>query len=60
MRLMTNTEQRSTRMTASRLGAKLGNWNDRHSGHDSRSEASRAWRALDRLAGWLYVRGGGR
>jgi len=41
----------------SRLGAALGNWNDRHSRHDRRSEATWRWRLLDGIAGWLYVRG---
>lgn len=41
----------------SRVGARVGNWNDRHSHsrHDSRSEASLRWRLLDRLSSWLYV-----
>lgn len=38
-----------------RLGAMLGNWNDRHARHDSRSEATRRYRVIDRLAGWLYT-----
>jgi hypothetical protein len=42
----------------SRIGARLGNWNDRHSTHDSRAAASPWWRALDRIASWLYVGGG--
>lgn len=46
--------ERRSRM--SRLGATLGNWNDRHSRHERRSEASLRWRVLDRIAGWLYVR----
>jgi len=44
-------------MTLSRLGATLGGWNDRHASHDSRGDASRRWRIVDRFAGWLYVRG---
>lgn len=39
----------------SRLGARLGNWNDRHSDHDRRRDASLRWRGIDRIAGWLYV-----
>lgn len=46
----------NVREAASRTGAKLGNLNDRRSRHDSRSEASRLYRAVDALAGWLYVR----
>ena len=43
---------------AARAGRALGNWNDRqYGGHDTASEASRCWRVLDRIAGWLYVRG---
>lgn len=39
-----------------RLGAAIGNWNDRtFGGHDSASQASRRWRVIDRLAGWLYT-----
>jgi hypothetical protein len=43
-------------MRSEDIGRILGNWNDRRSGHDSRSEASRLWRVLDRIAGWLYTR----
>lgn len=42
-----------------RLGARLGNWNDAHSSHDSQSEATRRWRVLNSVAGWLYVKGDG-
>ena len=41
----------------SRLGARLGNWNDKHSKHDTKSKASFRWRLLDHIAGWLYVKG---
>lgn len=42
----------------SRLGARLGNWNDRvNGGHDSARLASRRWRLIDRLSSLLYVRG---
>jgi hypothetical protein len=44
-------------MTASQLGRALGNWNDRHSRHDTASEATWRWRILDRIAGSLYRRG---
>lgn len=46
-------------MSANRrsIGARLGNWNDRHSSHDQRAEASLRWRVVDRIASWLYVRG---
>ena len=36
--------------------ARLGNWNDRRFGHDSRSESSWAWRLLDGVARWLCLR----
>lgn len=39
----------------SRLGARLGNWNDRHFGADTKADQTRLWRTLDRFAGWLYV-----
>lgn len=44
-------------MEAWKLGRALGKWNDRHAHHDTRRDASRRWVILDRLAGWLYVRG---
>lgn len=37
------------------LGAIVGNWNDRHSHHDSRSDASLRWRVVDKLAHELYT-----
>jgi hypothetical protein len=37
----------------------LGNWNDRHSSHDRRSDASLRWRFIDRLARWMFVKGDG-
>lgn len=40
---------------ASRLGSRLGGWNDRRSSHDCRRDATRLYRAVDRIAGWLYV-----
>jgi hypothetical protein len=40
-----------------RLAARVGNLNDRRSSHDSRAEASLRWRVIDRVVGWLYVRG---
>ena len=45
------------RQLASKVGRALSNWNDRHSQHDSRSEATLRWRLVDRLSGWLYVKG---
>lgn len=39
----------------SRLGAKLGNWNDQHAKHDSRSGRTRRYIVLDRIAGWLHT-----
>lgn len=41
----------------SRLGAWIGNLNDRTSRHDSRAEAGRRWVVIDRLSSWLYRRG---
>jgi len=42
---------------ASRLGARLGNWNDRtNATGDRRAEHPRRWHVLDRIAMWLYVR----
>jgi hypothetical protein len=41
---------------ASRIGARLGNWNDARERPDSRSERSRLYRVVEALAGWLYVR----
>ena len=41
----------------SNFGAWLGNWNDRHSLHDSRSDASLRWRVLDHIASRLYLVG---
>lgn len=45
---------------ASRIGARLGNWNDRHSSHDRRADASLRWRVLDRVASWLCTLPDGR
>ena len=42
-------------MTLAPVGSALGNFNDRHSHYDSRSEASLRWRLIDRFAGWLYT-----
>lgn len=43
---------------AERVGARLGNWNDlRNGGLDDEPRRPRVWRVLDRIAGWLYVRG---
>lgn len=39
----------------SRAGARLGNWNDKHSTHDTRSERTRFYRVVDAIAGSLYV-----
>lgn len=40
----------------SRLGARLGNWNDRvNATGDGRFEHPRRWHVLDRIASWLYV-----
>lgn len=40
-----------------RLGALLGNWNDRHNATgDRRAEHPRRWHAIDRVAMWLYIR----
>lgn len=39
----------------SRLGKRLGDWNDRHSNHDTRSERTLRYRVLDRISGWLYT-----
>ena len=47
------------RVRLSRFGARLGNWNDRHSSHDRRSDASLRWRFIDRLARWMFVKGDG-
>jgi hypothetical protein len=41
----------------SRLGARLGNWNDRRHGDDTPAERGRLWRPLDWIAGRLYVLG---
>lgn len=41
----------------SRLGARLGNWNDRYSTGDTRKERGARWRVVDRIAGWLYRKG---
>lgn len=38
-----------------RIGRAISNWNDRHSNHDRRAEATLRYRALDRIAGWLYT-----
>jgi hypothetical protein len=41
-----------------RLGAKLGNWNDRRNAvGDRRAEHPRRWHTLDRVACWLYTLG---
>lgn len=40
-----------------RLGARLSDWLDAHSDHDRRVDAPLWWRALDRMAGWLYTWG---
>ncbi len=40
-----------------RIGAHLGNWNDRRFGHDMRKDAKRIWIVLDRISSWLYIRG---
>jgi hypothetical protein len=39
----------------SRLGARIGNRNDRVRGADSRAERSRLYRLIDAVAGWLYA-----
>jgi hypothetical protein len=41
----------------SRIGAAVGNWNDRANGGDTRStrRRPRAWRRLDRLFSVLYT-----
>lgn len=39
----------------SRLGARLGNWNDRLHGGDSRGEHAPPYGLIDRIAGWLYT-----
>lgn len=41
----------------SRLGARLGNLNDRLYGRSSTRWARRSWRFVDRIAGRLYVYG---
>jgi len=41
---------------ASRLGARLGNWNDQRYGPElGRKPHRRRWRRIDRFASWLYV-----
>lgn len=45
-----------TRNRLSRLGARLGNWNDQRYAGDTPAERGWRWRLLDRIAGWLYVR----
>ena len=42
-----------------RLGGRLSDWLDARSDHDRRVDAPLWWRALDRLAGWLYTWGYG-
>jgi hypothetical protein len=42
--------------TLNRLGARLGNWNDRVHPYDMRSEQSRRHRTIDRIASWLCLR----
>lgn len=45
------------REAMSRLGARLGNWNDRRNATGGRrAEHPRRWHAIDRVAMWLYVR----
>lgn len=44
------------RERASRIGAKLGNWNDKRLQPDTRAERTRVYIAIDTLAGWLHVR----
>lgn len=41
----------------SRLGARLGNWNDQlgYGRAAARQHAGRRWWLIDRLASWLYV-----
>jgi hypothetical protein len=40
------------------VGRALGNWNDRANGvADMRSDRSLRWLLIDKIAGWLYVRG---
>lgn len=41
-------------MRVHRLGAVIGNFNDKHSRHDSSAEATLRWRMVDRIASWLY------
>lgn len=45
------------RLLISRIGATLGNWNDRQAEHDRRTDASLMYRIIDRVAGRLYVMG---
>lgn len=40
-----------------RLGAHLGNWNDRHNATGARmAEHPRRWHVIDHIARWMYVR----
>lgn len=40
----------------SRLGARLGNWNDQRFAGDSRSQHRWPWHPLNRVASWLHRR----
>ena len=47
------------RRVLSRLGARLGNWNDQRTQFDCRSEHTRGYRLIDRLAhSWCFEAGG--
>lgn len=54
----TTTKAKPMREALSRLGARLGTWNDMRGygrGRRNRLAAGLRWRTLDRVAGWLYT-----
>ena len=61
--MMMDSRARVVRSRLSRLGARLGNWNDRRHEHRLRSPviyAPMSWRIVNRIVGWLWRPGGTR
>lgn len=45
------------RFLLSKLGAHVGNWNDRRTQFDSRSEHTKSYTFIDRMCSKLYILG---
>jgi hypothetical protein len=44
-------------VTINEIGARLGNWNDRNFHPDTRADRTFVYKAIDRVAGRLFVLG---